>query len=193
MSSVSDEKFPTPLANPPTPLTENVKIYPCSWPLNAVVPTLLPLRGPTNDQQSKLKELLVVISGDRRWSACLGFKRCRMKVRRGAVSSLKVVGIVGRLKSVRFSEDQEGFMNLKKASSGPDSSVKAAFRTSSMWCLHAIQRICLQRNSCMIVQQPLWTVDTGGRGCSVEATGDNFLCYLSRNTTDMVQRPKVDT
>ena len=51
------------------------------------------------------------------------------------MSSLKVVGIVGHLKSVRFSEDQEGFMNLKKASSGPvvspNNSVKAAFRTRS--------------------------------------------------------------
>ena len=66
-------------------------------------------------------------------------------------------------------------MNLKKASSGPEvspnSSVKAAFRTSSiMWCLHAIQRI---------VQQPLWTpVLKGVGGCSVEATGDNLLGYL---------------
>ena len=51
-------------------------------------------------------------------------------------------------------------MNLKKVTSGPvvspNSSVKAAFSTSSkMWCRQAIQRICLLRSPCRMVQQPL--------------------------------------
>ena len=42
-----------------------------------------------------------------------------MKVRREAVSALKGVGMVGLQMSVRSRVVQEGFMNLKKDSSGP--------------------------------------------------------------------------
>ena len=55
-----------------------------------------------------------------------------------AVFLLNMVGIVEGQISVRSSEDQEGFMKLKKASSrpflSPNSSVRVALSTSSkMW------------------------------------------------------------
>ena len=65
-----------------------------------------------------------------------------MKERRGSISSLKVSVMVGTPYSLlgsrvseRFSVDQEGSINLKKASSGPvvspKSPVKSAFRIRS--------------------------------------------------------------